>query len=67
MANDSLITGFIQATQQATARSRTNGDIEKILYAGDQNTASQVVLSLSQAMNSMGSDTRENATAGSEK
>ncbi|CAF4776011.1 unnamed protein product, partial [Rotaria sp. Silwood2] len=59
--DNSSLTNFIEITQQSSTQGRTNDPIERILYAGDQNTATQVVLSLSQALNSMSSNTQANA------
>ncbi|CAF4044663.1 unnamed protein product, partial [Rotaria sp. Silwood2] len=61
--DNSSLTNFIEITQQSSTQGRTNDPIERILYAGDQNTATQVVLSLSQALNSMSSNTQANAVS----
>ncbi|CAF3507643.1 unnamed protein product [Rotaria sordida] len=58
------LTSFIELTQQSSTQSRANNPIERLLYAGDQNTASQLVLSLSQTLNSISSNIRENAALG---
>ena len=55
---------FIQLTQQAATQSRGNDGIEKVLYGGDQNLASQVILSLSQTLNSLSSNVQQTSSAG---
>ncbi|CAF4570593.1 unnamed protein product [Rotaria sp. Silwood1] len=59
--DNTSLTSFIEITQQSSTQGRTNDPIEKILYAGDQNMASQLVLSLSQTLNSMSSNARTDA------
>jgi hypothetical protein len=38
--------------------------MEQILYGGDQNTASELILSLSQVLNTMSSASQQAATSG---
>ena len=64
MPDNSSITNFIQLTQQSSPVNRSNNDIEKVLYAGDQNTVSQVTLSLSQILNTMSSTIQKSAVSG---
>jgi hypothetical protein len=58
---------FIQLAQQASTQGSTNDAIEKILYGGDQNLASQIILSLSQTLNSMSAAAEQNAGSGKKK
>jgi hypothetical protein len=64
LSDNATLLYFIQLAQLALTQGRGNGDIEKILYAGDQNTVCQLMLSVTQMLNSMSSATLAAAIAG---
>lgn len=64
MPDTVALSSFIQLSQQAMTQGRGGDAIERTLYAGDQNLACQLVGSLSQILNTMGTSTQQAATSG---
>ncbi len=62
--DNASLSNFIQLSQRASTQGRSSDQIEKILYAGDQNLACQLLISLSQTLNLMASSAQQNAIAG---
>jgi hypothetical protein len=64
MPDNASLSNFIQLAQKALTQGYGSNNIQKILYAGDPNSACQLITSLSQMLNSMGSNTLQSATSG---
>ncbi|UJR27333.1 hypothetical protein I4U23_008626 [Adineta vaga] len=65
MPDQSALNSFIVLSQQSSTQGGSNDAIQQVLYAGDQNTASQLVQSLSQTLNTQSSTLQQSATSGS--
>ncbi|CAM2704890.1 unnamed protein product [Rotaria socialis] len=61
--DDAAIMSFIALSQSSATLGTTNNYLERLLYSGNQNMASQLVLSLSQVLNLMYSRALDNATS----
>jgi len=64
-ADNASIASFLELAQLALTQGRDNSELEKLLYAGDQNTVCQVMSSISQTLNTMSSSIQIVASAGS--
>ena len=67
MPDNASLSNFYQLAQEAMTQGRGNDPIARIFYAGDQNEVCQVMVSISQMLNTMGSSTQQTAVSGKEK
>lgn len=67
MPDRAAIDSFMSLSQQSATQGGSNDAMQMMLYAGDQNTASQMVQSLSQTLNTMSSTSQQAATSGKGK
>ncbi|CAM4771183.1 unnamed protein product [Rotaria magnacalcarata] len=61
--DDAAIMSFLALSQSSSTFGSTNNPLERLLYSANQNMACQLVLSLSQALNSMYLSSIDNATS----
>jgi hypothetical protein len=61
MPDNTTIMNFIGLSQKAATQGRSKDDVEQILYGGDQNLASQMIISLSQALNLISANLQQTA------
>ena len=64
MADQTALTSFMTLSQQASTQGGSNDPIQQALYAGDQNSASQLIQSISTTLNTVSASLQQNATLG---